>query len=294
MVEGESSKVTDANYDSANAHRQAMVKVLNKRGGLSAVQKRMALHHVVWSDLRLAAGSFTKPALPCDPRFATQTYSLAFVEEAERRTAAVFRALPLSCQTPAVKSIFGHLQYMSLTLDKQHGHDVPACDAMNPCYQALYHVYHVLHDVKQSHYRVKPAFDPVYATLLAAAMYAWTCIPGRWPEVYHSCLVHNIQVNHLHQLRKCLSPAKSASSSWNSTGAGLELLLWVSYQGVAVASQVADRKWAVVASQESDRKCTDGCLSFFLDVLSGITEEMGVEDVKGALSVFPHSTATSI
>lgn len=262
-------------FRTAGTHRHAILKLLQRRGGLANVQTWMALNHMIWSDLRLAATTFTPPALPCEPRFAATAYAPDFEQEAERRTIATFETFPTLARTTVIRSIFGHLQHMSLTFDEKHGQAINPETAMNPCYQAAYHLYHILGDYQAIAQAHPTSFDPVHAILIAAGMYIWTCIPNGYPEIYHSPQIHNIQISHISALRSCLDRASDILASWTNSGANLHSLLWVLYQGLAIAIGVS-------APGNSD-------VSWFLNLLNLVAGELEMKDINVVLGLFPRS-----
>lgn len=262
-------------FRTAGTHREAILKLLQRRGGLANVQTWMALNHMIWSDLRLAAATFTKPALPCEPRFAAPTYPPEFEQEAECRTIATFKTFPTLARTTVICSIFGHLQHMSLTFDEKYGQAIKPETAMNPCYQAAYHLYHILSSYNSISQANAPSIDPVQAILVTAGMYIWTCIPDGYPEIYHSPQIHNIQISHLSALRKCLDASSDIVASWLNSGANLHSLLWVLYQGLAIAIGVS-------APGSND-------VSWFLNRLNQVAAEMKMEDLNVVLRLFPRS-----
>lgn len=224
---------------------------------------------MIWSDLRLAATTFTKPALPCEPRFAATTYAPDLEQEAECRTIATFKTFPTLARTTVICSIFGHLQHMSLTFDEKHGQAINPETAMNPCYQAAYHLYQVISQTNA------PSFDPVQAILITAGMYIWTCIPDGYPEIYHSPQIHNIQITHLSAFRSCLDASSDIVAAWINSGANLYSLLWVLYQGLAIAIGVS-------APGSND-------VAWFLNLLNQVAAELKMEDLNVVLRLFPRS-----
>ncbi|KAL1303462.1 hypothetical protein AAFC00_006846 [Neodothiora populina] len=272
-------------YEAADTHRRALLKLLNERGGISSITGYMALHHMVWSDLRLAAGTLTKPQLPRDPRMSCKVFSPRFVREAERRTAAVVSWLPASGRTSEVRRVFGYLQYMSLSFDEVYGREVQADGAMNPCYQGLHHLYHILplsymRREGQETSGLSDSFNALYAVLLAAGICAWTWIPKQWPEVHHSHLVHDIVAVHVQELWNCLSQSQDPCKAWRETGAGLESLLWVAYRGLNMAIVLKD---TARPGQMRDKT------AWFLDLLNQVAGEMSMSKLGAALEIFPQS-----
>lgn len=273
---------TPTRYEMAQKHRQAITRVLQQRGGLATVEKSVALNHMVQSDLKLAAATLSRPLLPFEPRFEANPYHIRIAREAERRTQAMMQTLPEQCRTMTVRGIMEHLQCMSLAYNEEYALFVDPANALNPLYQALHPLYHAFNDIEDGGENTSNRFDPLRATLLAAGLFAWCCTPDRFPEAFHSPLVHNIKVGHLNELWKVLSQTEGLYLAWTESGASLDSLLWTVYLGLSVSIEVA-------------KSGTKGCQPTYdcrwcLDLLSQVKQKMGIETsecLSNRLGVFP-------
>ena len=224
-------------YETAMKHRQAIARLLHQRGGLSTVKEPVVLAHLVGSDLRLAAAMLSKPLLPCEQRFPRTSHSVRISQEADRRMQALMAKLPESSNTTVMRDVFYHLQVLGLAYDTEYCRDVKAENALNPLYHALHHLYDVLGELREARRDREDTFDPDYAILLTAAMFAWSCVPDKFPERFHSPLVFNIIVGHLIELKKCLWGTANPCESWTRAGADLDVLLWTARLSISLAAK---------------------------------------------------------